>query len=185
MKIGIVIEDYNLDDYDFLIGVEKGACFKEVDIAIGDFDSIDKNKVNARNTITYPAEKDYTDTYLAVLEALKYSNDITIIGGIQGNRIEHLIANINILIKYPFIKMIDKNSTIYVLEKKEELKFCDSYFSFYAIEDSIISLKGFKYNLNSYELKRFDSLCISNELLSDGLIDLKGKILVIKTKKNA
>lgn len=185
MKIGIVIENYNLDEYDFLIGVEKGATYKEVDIAIGDFDSIDEKLIKSKKIIKFSPIKDDTDTALAVKEALKYSNDITIIGGIQGNRIEHLFANINLLVKYPFIKMVDKYSSIYVLDKNELIKYDDSYYSFYALQDSVLSLKGFKYPLNNYKLKMYDSLCVSNELLEDGIIEISGKILVIKSKKNA
>lgn len=189
MKIGIFLEDYNDLSYDLIIGVEKGALEiskrRELDIAIGDFDSIDKSLIRAKKIIEFSPIKDYTDTYLAVKEALKYSNDITIIGGIKGDRIEHFLANLNILYEFPFIKMIDSNSIIFVANDKIEFEYDNSYYSFFALEESIITLKGFKYPLDNYKFKLYDSLLISNELVSNGKVEVKGKVIVIKSKKNA
>ena len=59
------------------------------------------------------------------------------------------------------------------------------YISFFALEDSIISLSGFKYNIDNYSLKLYNPLAISNEIISsDARIKVKGKILCIESKND-
>ena len=188
----ININNYNFNDT-YIIGVDRGALFSiennlTLDLAIGDFDSINKDefelvKSNSKKIIVLNCEKDATDTDEAIIHARKISDDITIYGGIQGKRIEHFISNINLLCKNPSVKLIDNESIIFTTDtnlefKKDEFKFI----SFFAIDDAIISLKGFKYPLDKYDMKRYDSLGISNEIISDaGLIIEKGRVLVIKS----
>lgn len=202
MKVLIFLgQNVNINQYDlgnsYLIGVDKGASilasnFIKMDLAIGDFDSLapddfDKISLYADNIIRLNPIKDDTDTEAALNEALKISNDITIIGGIQGSRIEHMIANICLIKKYPFVSMIDDNSYIFTLNSDynmnpDEYKFV----SIFPLENSIISLNGFKYNLKKYKLNLYDSLGISNEINAyDAKISVhKGQILVIKTKND-
>lgn len=200
MKIGLILFDYdentNLEVYDYLIGVDKGAynAFKDgikLDYAIGDFDSITLNqltelsqsiKIKKLNPI-----KDLTDTEEALDYAMSLSNDITILGGIDGNRIEHLIANLNLFNKCNHLQIINKYSKIFILDKSYTIKDDEyKFYSFFWYEGSpCISLKGFKYELNNYLLAPHDSLCISNEIIDNGSIDIKnGKILVIQTKND-
>ena len=61
------------------------------------------------------------------------------------------------------------------------------YYSFFALEDvSGLSLNGFKYSLNDYNLSHMSSLGVSNEILKDSasLTYSSGKLLLIKTKKD-
>lgn len=70
---------------------------------IGDFDSIDaETKVNLKEKnvkfITYPVDKNEADTELAIQYAIDNgATEIDIIGGIEGNRIDHILANISLL----------------------------------------------------------------------------------------
>ncbi len=49
-----------------------------------------------------PSEKDQTDTELAIAYALQHgATKITILGGIAGNRLDHIIANILLATMYP------------------------------------------------------------------------------------
>ena len=76
---------------------------------------------------------------------------------------------------------MDEDSLIEVI-RDNNYKIKDGYkfISLFSIEDSIISLNGFKYNLNKYLLKPNDSLCLSNEILDNPKIDLeKGKVIII------
>ena len=72
----------------------------KIDFAVGDFDSFAESKIGKDiEIITVPAEKDFTDTQLAVDVALsKEARDIVIIGGLSG-RLDHTLSNLGILEK--------------------------------------------------------------------------------------
>lgn len=193
-------QNININNYDFnnkyIIGVDKGASILAeynimMDLAIGDFDSIaddeiDEIKKCSKKIIKLNPIKDETDTKEAIIEALKISNDITILGGIQGYRIEHFIANMFLLKKYPFVKIMDDNSLIFVSSKSITINDDYKYISIFPFEDSTISLKGFKYDLTDYNLKRYDDLGVSNELVSEnGFIEIKkGQIFIIMSNES-
>jgi len=65
-----------------------------------------------------------------------------------------------------------------------ELKNQD-YNTFFGYPKAILSLDGFKYNLNEYRLLPYDPLCISNEIVeSAGYVHVhEGKVLVVISKK--
>ena len=179
----------------YLIGVDEGAYIAlkngiELDVAIGDFDSIDAEKLSfiQSKTKTIILSNKKNDTYTwAALKLCKDASRIIILGGIQGKRIEHFIANLMLMEKYPRVEMLDNNSHMYIMDssfsiRKTEYKFI----SFFALQDTIISLEGFAYPLNNYYLKNTDPLTISNELTTErGIITLKGgRVLVIQSKED-
>ena len=195
MKAAIILKDANLkefnkNEYDIIVGADRGALHAInnkilPDISIGDFDSVDDKefeiiKNNSKKLIKLNKIKDNSDTNEAI-NLLKDYDNIEILGGIQGRRIEHLFANIIDLINHPNVLIKDDNSLIetvidnnYIVRKEYK------YVSIYAIDDSIIDLKGFKFNLNNYNLKRNDPLCLSNEIIDNPIINLrKGKLLII------
>ena len=188
------VTKYSFNDY-YIVEVDKGAKILldnniSFNYAIGDFDSIsneDLNKIKSvsKTRILNPI-KDETDTLEALEYAFSLSDDVTLLGGIQGKRIEHFLANICLFKKYPNLKIIDDNSYIELVKTnkdyyKDEYKFI----SFFPLENSIISLKGFKYNLDNYSLDMFDPLCISNEIVDKACLILeKGMILAIKSKND-
>lgn len=67
---------------------------------LGDMDSIDpqtKHQLRQRGVAFHvsPQEKDETDTELAIAYALKNgATEITLLGGIYGDRIDHVLANV-------------------------------------------------------------------------------------------
>ena len=79
--------------------------------------------------------------------------------------------------------MLNENSLFETITNNNyKVKEGYKFISIFAIEDSIISLYGFKYNLRNYLLKTNDPLCISNEIINNPKIDLiKGKLLIIYT----
>ncbi|MDE5546835.1 MAG: thiamine diphosphokinase, partial [Anaeroplasmataceae bacterium] len=179
----------------YVIGVDEGAyqALKngiKLDVAIGDFDSIDQEKLefieSQTKVIQLPDKKNDTDTS-AALKLCKDASRIIILGGIQGKRIEHFIANLMLMETYKHVEMLDNNSHMYIMDssfsiKKTEYKFI----SFFALSETIITLEGFKYPLNNYDLKNTDPLTISNELAEDrGIVTLKGgRVLVIQSKED-
>ena len=201
MKTVIVlgnITNINIDDLanSYLIGVEMGAIKLinlgyEPDLAIGDFDSCSSNdidiiKKNSKNIIILNPIKDKTDTEEAILKALDI-NDILILGGIKGKRIEHFYANLMLIEKYPNIIMKDDYSKIYIKDKSFQTTNLYKYISLFPIDDeAIISIKRMKYNLDNYKLKKnIPTLGISNESSIDGYVDIiEGKLLVIESKED-
>ena len=119
----------NKDDFknSYVIGVDKGALFLhrnniKMDLALGDFDSITEKEFELikkdTKIIKLNKIKDDSDTEHA-LNLVKNYDEIVILGGIQGKRIEHFYAillylelNKNIIIK-------DNNSLIYYKKYKD------------------------------------------------------------------
>jgi len=194
LRAAIILKNADLKQfnnyYDIIIGADRGALHAIKngiipDISIGDFDSVtdselDIIKKNSKKIIKLNPIKDKSDTEEAI-ELVKDYDEIHILGGIKGKRIEHLFANIISLINYPNASLKDEDSLIEIINDnnykiKKEYKFI----SLYAIEESIIELRGFKYNLNDYLLKTNDPLCLSNEIINNPKIELKkGKLLII------
>lgn len=190
------INNYDLKDK-YVIGVERGAYILALnkisfDLALGDFDSISEIEVKevekyAKNILRLNPIKDDTDTAVALTKAYEISSKVSIIGGIEGKRVEHLFANLSLIYKYKSLKIIDDSSLMFSLDKDYTFKDYNEYkfISFYALEDSIISLNNFKYNISNYNLKLYDPLCVSNEFNSLSKIDIKkGRVLVILSKND-
>ena len=197
MKAAIILKDAYLKDfnncYDIIVGADRGSLHALnngiiPDISIGDFDSVneiefEKIKNNSKKLIQLNKIKDSSDTHEAINLVSNY-DEIHIFGGIKGKRIEHLFSNLIDLINYPNVSIMDEDSLIETINDnnyivKENYKFV----SLYAVEDSVIDLTGFKYELNNYDLKMKDPLGISNEITHNPFIKINsGKILIIYTK---
>jgi len=165
---------------------------------VGDFDSADPQILEQyinKPEITvhqFGAEKDYTDTELAIHLAIDLCGDkageIYILGA-TGTRLDHLLANIYMMIR-PFNKgipcyIIDKNNRVQLIAHKRKL-FKSSqwgqYISLLPFGQALvgIDLTGFKYPLSHQTIHLGDSLCISNELLDEeGLITIRDGIAIL------
>lgn len=178
----------------YVVGVDKGAlyCLKnniKMDVAVGDFDSVSPNDyeliIKATKIVKLNPVKDDTDTEHA-LKMIKDYDEITILGGIKGNRIEHFISMLIYLKNFPNLRIKDDNSLIYTIDKDQEI-IKDNIYKFISLfsleDDTIVSLRGFKYNLNNYHLKENDPLGVSNEIVDDkAYIELKGRLIIVKSK---
>ena len=185
--------DKNILNDSFIIGADKGAINAinqgiKLDLALGDFDSVTKNeyeiiKNNSKRIIKLDPIKDVTDTNYAI-NLLNDYDEIILLGGITGKRIEHFISNIIDLYNHPNLKIMDNNSLILIMDKSFIPLNDYKYISLYSLDNNtIISLSGFKYNLNNYNLKINDPLCISNEIINESYVNIiKGKLLVIYSK---
>ncbi len=175
---------------EFLVGIDSGLEYlqnidKMIDLAVGDFDSInpsvyEKIKPKCKNMISLKKEKNMTDLAFAldyIYNNMDYS-EIEVYGGISG-RIDHFLANLNLIEKYDF-SLRDDYHYIYILKKgRHKINNYKQYVSFFALDDVYgLKLQGFKFNLDSYYLSTNDSLCVSNE--GSGTVEFtKGKLLVI------
>lgn len=162
------------------------------DLVLGDFDSLTEDKPTGCEILTAAAEKDDTDTMLAVKTALARGfSDIVIVGSI-GGRFDHTVANIQTLAyildnggKGRLVGETDTAELLgvgeYRFPKNESMYFSVLSYS----EEAIVTTSGTKYDLNSYRLTNSFPLGVSNEILSSECVLKieKGKILVIFSKK--
>lgn len=188
-----------------LIAADRGVEFfmgtdLEPDVAVGDFDSLSAEGAKYMETFKHTEirrlkpEKDDSDTQSAANYAIEQGTERIMILGATGNRIDHLMANFGLLmlgkIKQVQIVLVDAYNYMSLIESgmilKKEEQF-GKYVSFFPIEGEVtgLTLKGFKYPLNSYTLKVEDSgLTVSNEI-SDPEAEVTfetGKLLMIMSR---
>ena len=188
-----------------LIAADRGVEFfmgtdLEPDVAVGDFDSLSAEGAKYMETLKHTEirrlkpEKDDSDTQSAANYAIEQGTERIMILGATRNRIDHLMANFGLLMlgktKQVQIVLVDAYNYMSLIESgmilKKEEQF-GKYVSFFPIEGEVtgLTLKGFKYPLNSYTLKVEDSgLTVSNEI-SDPEAEVTfetGKLLMIMSR---
>jgi thiamine pyrophosphokinase len=179
---------FKRDDEDFIIGADQGALLLAsndiyFDLALGDFDSVTEKeleliKKHCENVKVFPEVKDYTDTYLAVEEAIDSGYDEIIIYGGIGGRLDHTFANINLL-KLGNITIKTENEIVYILKPgKYNITNDMLYISFFALEDVVdLSLRQFEYQVDKLYLDTSNPLCISNR--NEGEVEFKEGLLLV------
>lgn len=188
-------ELYTPDANELLVGVDGGIyniinIGKEVDLAVGDFDScnIEEVVLHCKNIRVFPKDKDYGDLELAILEVKDLEFSKIELYNVTGGRLDHYHSALNLIIKYLDlnIEIIDKNNRIKTINQSMTLKKSDcKYVSIFAIDENVrVSLTGFKYNLNNYLLNRMDNVGLSNEIIDEtAKIEINDKrILLFRSK---
>ena len=145
------------------------------DFLMGDFDSLTERIQPGVEIVTFPSEKDDTDTGLCLQAALDLGyRDILIIGGI-GGRFDHAIANIQLMAgavdQVERIAIKDKKNYCTVL-KNGGLELSEKqgqHVSLFALSDLCegVTISGAKYPLTDYTLSRTFPLGVSNEYQED------------------
>jgi thiamine pyrophosphokinase len=180
LQKGKAIEEVS-KSYDKAIAVDSGASHAlslriTPDILVGDLDSIDTKTLNTLRkknvkVIKYPREKDQSDTEIALEIAIEMgATKISILAGISGDRIDHILANILLPIRYNIpIYFIDKNQVSWIAkgpntEKVEGRK--NDLLSLIPLSPSVIDLQsnGLKYALKNESLFMGKTRGVSNEL---------------------
>ena len=185
---------YHHDDNEFVVGVDGGCKVLiennvPIDLAMGDFDSfpLEEVKKYTKHILVLRKDKDKSDLDM-VLDQVHTLYDVTkiIIYNATGGRLDHYHGIINALCKEDKYQIEVLNDSNYISTFYGEKEFiCDDYkyISFFALEDNtIITISGFKYQIQSHVLNRFDNLCLSNELEESGIVRVNKKIIVYKTK---
>lgn len=179
-------------DSDYIIAVDQAtrSLYQQqirIDLAIGDFDSLENHEVlRELNVLRLNKKKNVTDTYQALIEANKLNpEEVYLIGGIGGDRIEHFMIHTMFFDQFPKLTMKDEKSTLFLLEKGVHKVSNSLYNTFIAYPEAILSLSGFEYNLSKLKLTAYNPLCISNEVKGgNGTIEVhKGRILVVISQK--
>lgn len=196
MKIGICathLDKCQLDRSLDYIGVDHGVeeLLKqniEPVYAIGDFDSLqNKQSLKQLELEILPQRKDVTDTHAAIDFVIKNGYDEIDIYGVTGGRLDHFLAALCLLEKYQDvnINIIDSQNKITLLRPGQHRiqKNNYTYFSLFALEESVIDIDHAHYPLKHYVLKRDNPLCVSNQVIDDwACVTNTTNILLIQSK---
>ena len=166
----------------------------EPDLIVGDFDSYSNPEFDTE-TIVLPCEKDDTDTVFAVKEALRRGFEDFLLIGVVGERLDHTLGNVSILL------MLDsegKKGTIIDDYSEMEIvsdrcgKPCiidDSYVYFSLINISGtargVTIRGAKYPLENAEITCEYQYGVSNEVLPGCTAEVsvgEGRLLLVKVR---
>ena len=135
-------------------------------LIIGDWDSYDDPHMDVE-TITLPCEKDDTDTYFAVKEAIKRGYEEFLLIGVVGNRFDHTMGNISILL---YLDSYGKNGVI--IDDYSEMEIVSS--------NPVYVEEGYSYFslLNMTDIPGSSSLATATEL-SNINIAKNGRMMLI------
>ncbi|MFK4424372.1 thiamine diphosphokinase [Bacillus mycoides] len=150
-------------------------------VAFGDYDSVTDEELAWMRQQTnelhiVPREKDQTDLEIAISWALEQKPKLIRIFGATGGRLDHGLANIQMLLKGLEVNIemciVDNKNEImvkkfgmYIIEGNEHFP----YVSFVPVTERVegITLHGFKYPLTNKTIEWGSTLCISNELIEE------------------
>lgn len=168
-----------IKDCDLIVCADGGVehvlkCGMVPNAVVGDLDSVSSNAIQEVyhkkiDIVKYPRDKDYTDTQLAINYAIeKGASEILLIGSV-GDRIDHSLANIFLMIKLEKANikccLLNEKNAIYITGKEIKLR---------AKIGDIVSLipvggdakgvytEGLQYKLSGRDLEMGEPLGISN-----------------------
>ncbi|MBQ8849736.1 MAG: thiamine diphosphokinase [Clostridia bacterium] len=162
------------------------------DILLGDFDSLGKTDIpDGVERLQVPAEKDFTDTQLAVDTAVKKgASEIVIVGGLDG-RLDHTLSNLAIL-----EDLGSKKIFAHITNGYNRVRFLNStstliarsgyrYLSLLCLSEKVkgVSIEGCKYPLKNATLTRSFQYAVSNEITGNcALVSVrKGGVYIIES----
>ena len=165
---------------------------ERVNILIGDFDSLGTSPEGNMEVLQVPAEKDLTDTQIAVETALaRGADEIILIGGL-GSRMDHSLSTLAILEdlreRHVHAHINNGYNRVHYLNASSTLILRSGfrYLSVLAIDEKIkgLSIDGCKYPLKRATLNRRLQYAISNEITGNcAMISLRrGRIFVIESR---
>ena len=161
-------------------------------LLLGDFDSLGKqNLPDGPEIYQVPAEKDLTDTQLAVEMALsRGATELVIVGGLSG-RLDHTLSNLAILEhlhaqKIHAIITDGQNRARFVRNSGALLpRGAFRYLSLIAADETVkgVSVQGCKYPLKNAKLKKSYQYAVSNEIEGNcALVEVKkGGLYIIES----
>lgn len=179
---------------DYVIYCDSGlkhqqALGAEPSLIVGDFDS-HANPHSAVETIVLPCEKDDTDTVFAVKEAIKRGFTDFLLLGAVGERLDHTLANVSILLMLDDRglngRIIDDYSEMEIVSRSP--KRVDGSFKYYSILNISGTARGIcetgcKYPLENAEIECSYQYGVSNEVNpgEEAVISVaEGRLLLIK-----
>ena len=162
---------------------------RKPNLIVGDFDSHENPHMDVE-TITLPCEKDDTDTYFAVKEAIKRGFEEFLLIGVVGNRFDHTMGNISILLYLDAQGkkgvIIDDYSVMEIVSDRPA--YIDDSYSYFSLLNISGTAKGIditdaKYPLKNGEITPDYQYGISNEVLPGKTAKVcvkEGRLLLVK-----
>ncbi|BDH61098.1 thiamine pyrophosphokinase [Lysinibacillus sp. PLM2] len=179
------LDTYLMRDKVYFIGADKGSIYLleqgiQPNEIVGDFDSLTNEQwLNVSSIVKkitkVQAEKDETDTDLALEKALEYHPTEIILTGVTGGRLDHFEAAIRSVYRLQStnlhiqIKILNISNEIrflfpgkHILTKSDQYR----YLSFFAYEQDVkdVCLSGVKYETTNQVIELGSSRFTSNEL---------------------
>jgi len=182
---------------DSIIGVDYAAFWLLVhgiipDVAIGDFDSVTKEELTGirkkvKTVESFSPEKDFTDMELAIEHGAKsHPSEIIIYGGV-GSRLDHSVGNILLLNRFVdasfSVRLVNATNECRVVNKDSTIQKIPR-FRFVSLlsltDESVITLKGFKYEIENHKILRGQTVGISNEITGEhGHVTVQAGVLLL------
>lgn len=164
----------------------------KVDVLVGDFDSLGRIPDGIGEVIQVPAEKNSTDTQLAVdIATERGANEIIIVGSTSG-RADHTLSTLAILEllwdkRIPAIVVNGQNRVRFIRDSGTILiRSMYKYFSIVTLDNIAkkVSIEGAKYPLVKKDIKRGFQFAVSNEIVKNAaLITVKkGSVYIIESR---
>lgn len=157
------------------------------DLVVGDFDSF--GGVLPEDTaeiVSLPPEKDYSDTHMALMEAIERGCDSFLFLGCTGTRLDHTLSNIGLLenVRRRGMKAVlaDRNNLMFSAEKQQLIHGKPGMnISFIPVEPvKGITLKGFKYPLDKADIDMYRTIWVSNVLEGEvGEVSFDSGVLIV------
>ena len=182
------LQKENKDQKLQLVAADRGLdFFRETglvpDLADGDFDSVSAEGKAYLDSLTrtrimkLQPEKDDTDTQSALNLVIDQGARSILILGATGGRLDHFLGNLGLLTlgkqKGVKVALADEQNYICLVESGTRLykdRQFGKYVSFFTVGGDVsgLTLKGFKYPLDGYDLTVADSgLTVSNEIAAE------------------
>ena len=175
----------------------EGCCGQELspNLIVGDFDSYQLPPGSATTTfscqvIQLPREKDDTDTWFAVKEALHRGFTDFLLLGVVGQRLDHSLGNLSILLHLHQqgvqAQLLDDFSQMEIVGNTPVFVTADfSYFSLLNISGLAkeVTIKNAQYPLDKAEISCTYQYAISNQVLPEHVAEItvgQGSLLLIK-----
>lgn len=172
----------------------KNACAMgvAVDVLVGDFDSMTEIPDGNFELVRVPAEKDSTDTQLAVAVALERGADEIVIVGSTSGRVDHALSTMALL-----ESLYEKKVSACIVNGQNRVRFIrDSgaiivrsaykYFSVLTLDKVAkkVSIEGGKYPLVKKNIERGFQFAVSNEIVKNAaLITVKkGSVYIVESR---
>jgi thiamine pyrophosphokinase len=158
------------------------------DLVVGDFDSSEAPE--GVEFIKYPAEKDQTDTEIALIRAREMRAREFLFVGVTGTRADHTLTNIFLL-----HDCLSRGESAEIIDEHNSIKMTNSSLEIKGKKGDLVSLvpvqncagvytENLAYPLENAELKFSESRGVSNVMLGEtaGVRLAEGLMLVIKVR---
>lgn len=179
---------------DFILAADGGLALAKkaglsVDLLLGDLDSLSAPLPEGLSVIRVPREKDATDLELALDHAVSLGAKKIVVVGAFGARLDHTLANANLLEKYDLpIVLLHGGCRAYLVADRLEIQAkAGDLVSLLPLTSEVCGIFtwGLRYSLEDGVLVRASTRGVSNEVVATpcGVRMREGKLLLIHIPK--